>query len=159
MLRHIKTKAFTLSEMIVVTVITSIVVGLAFSILNLVQKQMKSVTENYSGTTQLQLLEQALWIDFHTYHSISYHPETDELRFKHELDTVVYRFTKDKVIKDRDTFFIPVKNKLFYNQGDVIPKGFADAFQWQAAAENQGKQYFVFKTNDATHIINSWHFN
>ncbi len=159
MIKHAKIKSFTLSEMIVVLVITSIVVGLAFSILNLAQRQMKGVAENYAGTTQLQLLEQSLWADFHRYQTISYDPGKEELQFKHELDSVHYRFEPDKIIKDKDTFFITIENKIFYDKGNVTAGGVLDAVKLQTTAEQQAKKLFIFKKNDATNTLNSWHFN
>ena len=126
--------------------------------MNLAQKQMKSAAQNYTDTTQLQLLEQSLWADFHSYQTIGYDPEKEELHFKHELDSVSYRFDKDKILKDRDTFFIAVTNKLFYDKGNRISGGFLDAVELQMG-EGQEKKLFIFKKNDATNTINSWHFN
>lgn len=155
-----KIKAFTLSEMIVVIVVTAIVVGLAFSVLNLVQTQMKSMAQHYAGSTQWQLLEQSLWIDFHRYRRITYHDEAQELRLQHELDSVSYVFYADKVVKGRDTFFISVKTKALYHRGQPVQEGPVDALRLQP--ENYGeerKNLFVFKQNDASNTINLWHFN
>lgn len=154
-----KIKAFTLSELVVVIVITAIVVGLAFSVLQLTQKQLKAVADKYAETTQLQLLEQSLWADFHRYQTVTYHPEKEQLSFRHALDSVVYSFEKDRIIKVQDTFFLSVTHKLFYREGALTPGGVLDAIQLQTSAENQHKKLFIFKQNDATHLINSWHSN
>tara|TARA_R110002094_G_scaffold202065_1_gene173391 strand:+ start:295 stop:504 length:210 start_codon:yes stop_codon:yes gene_type:complete len=61
---NFKIKAFTLSEMVVVTILTSIIVGIAFSVLSLVQRHMYSIKQNFNNNTELSKLEQALWIDF-----------------------------------------------------------------------------------------------
>ena len=161
MLKNNNIKSFTLSEMVVVIVITSIVVGMAFTVLNLVQNQMKSITHNYAGTTQLHLLEQSLWIDLHKYQDISYHPEERSLHLKHELDSVTYIFDTDKIIKERDTFFVSVKNKKYFYKGKMITEGLLDAIQLQTGEtqEAQDKTLFIFTKNDAANTINSWHFN
>ncbi|HBI00707.1 MAG TPA: hypothetical protein DDY18_03685, partial [Flavobacterium sp.] len=59
-----KVKSFTLSELIVVMIITVIVVGIAFSVLLLVKKQIKGIEKNYQKTTQLALFEEKFWRDF-----------------------------------------------------------------------------------------------
>lgn len=154
-------KSFTLSEMIVVLVVTSIVVALAFSVLTLVQRQMKSMTHHYTERTQWQLLEQSLWIDFHRYREISYQPKTQTLLLKHELDSVRYVFYADKIVKDRDTFPVSVKTTTGYNNGKAVSGGTLNAIRLQAGGEKETphKTLFIFKKNDAANTINSWHFN
>ena len=51
-----KVQAFTLSEMIVVLIITSIVIGMAFSVLRLVQKHMGGIQDNFNRSTELNRL-------------------------------------------------------------------------------------------------------
>lgn len=161
MTRNRKIKAFTLSEMIVVIGLTGIIAGLAFSIMHLVQQHMKKITFNYEEKTQWHLLEQSLWMDFHRYQNISYHPEMQQLQFSHGLDTIAYIFTADKIIKERDTFHIAVTGKKCYYKGKMIPQGRLDALELQTATgqEQQHKTLFVFNTTDVTHTINAWHFN
>jgi len=62
-----KIQAFTLSEIIVVLILTTIIVGLAFSVLTLVQKHMRSIQSNFYNTTELKKLETSLWLDFNRY--------------------------------------------------------------------------------------------
>lgn len=160
MLKHRKIKSFTLSEMMVVIGITAIVAGLAFSILSLIQQQMKNMEDHYAATTQWRLLKQSLWIDFHRYRHISYHPGVQTLRLKHELDSVSYVFYADKIVKDRDTFFVAVRKKDCYYNGALITEGLLDAIRLQAEAkEQQHKKLFIFTKNDAVNTINTWHFN
>ena len=160
MLKPHKIKSLTLAEMIVAIGITSIVAGLAFAVLTLVRQQMKSMSGHYETTTQWQLLEQSLWTDLHRYRDISYEPEAQTLRLKHELDSVNYVFYTDKVVKARDTFRVSVTAKGFYYNGEAVPDGAVDALQLQAEAkEQQHKKLFIYKKNDASNTINSWHFN
>ena len=74
-----KIMAFTLSEMIVVLILTSIVIGLAFSVLNLVQKQMSAIQDNYNKSLELNKLETALWLDFNRYSDIRFNELDNEL--------------------------------------------------------------------------------
>ena len=77
-----KIQAFTLTEVIIVLILTSIVVGLAFSVLGLVQKQMLAVQENYNKNLDISKLETSLWLDFNRYSEISYDAIENELPIK-----------------------------------------------------------------------------
>lgn len=70
-----KIKAFTLTEMMVVIVISAIVVGLAFTILGIVQKNMRGIEANYNHQSQIQSLEAALTIDFNRYPKLQWNPK------------------------------------------------------------------------------------
>lgn len=144
-----KLKAFTLSEMIVVMILTSIVAGLAFSVLSLVQRHMKSIQNNFNGVTELNLLEQSLWLDFNRFPTISYDDIDNELLFFSELDSKIYSFHDTFIVKDRDTFYTPLEKKTIYMDGNAIKKGAVDAIKLQASKAFQKQHLFVFKINDA----------
>lgn len=144
-----KIKAFTLSEMIIVLILTSIVVGMAFSVLGLVQKQMLAIQNNYNKNLELDKLETLLWLDFNRYQTIKYNDLEDELVFKNELDSISYSFTKDFIIKERDTFSIPLANKEFYFDGVLSIGNQVDAIKLRTVKEFQNQEIFIFKKNDA----------
>lgn len=150
-----KIQAFTLSEMIVVIILTSIVVGMAFSVLSLVQKHMQGIQDNFNKNTQMNKLEQSLWIDFNRYSKIHYDELDEALVFKSEIDSTSYRFTQDYIIKDLDTFYIPIMNKMFFFDGKQTSKGQIDAIKLEASKSFQNQALFIFKQNDATIFINN----
>ena len=115
-----KLEAFTLSEMIIVLILTSIVVGLAFSVLTLVQKQMFAIQSNYNKSLELNKLETSLWLDFSRYPKITYDGIEDELKFSSEIDSVIYQFSQDLIIKETDTFSIQLQNKQMYFDGEQV---------------------------------------
>jgi len=145
-----KIQAFTLSEMIVVLTLTSIVVGLAFSVLSLVQKHMYGIQENFNRNTELNKLEQSLWLDFNRYPKIIYDGTQDELSFISELDSVTYKFKEHYIIKKLDTFPIKLERKTQYFDGEVTLKGKIDAIKLEASKTFQNQNLFVYKQNDAT---------
>jgi hypothetical protein len=148
-----KIKAFTLSEMIVVLILTSIVVGLAFSVLGLVQKQMLAIKSNYNKSLEVNKLETSLWLDFNIYSKIEYNDFENELKFSTVLDSVTYKFLGEKIIKETDTFAISIKQKQFYFDGKILNNGQIDALKLEASKDFQNKQLFVFKQNDANAYI------
>ena len=146
-------KSFTLPEMLVVMIITAIVVGMAFSVLSLVQKQVRSIQKNFDRTTQLSLLEQRLWQDFNSYNTVSCQDE--KLTMLSDRDTVHYSFTDDFVLINKDTTHVRLKiTKLFY-QGREVRFGTIDAVAVSADAELPGYSFFVSSTPDATLNMNN----
>lgn len=154
MIQNNKIKAFTLSELIVVLILTSIVVGLAFSVLTLVQKHMGSIQQNYNQKTKLNLLESILWTDFNRYSNIAYDSMNNTLELSSELGSTSYQFTKTSIIKDIDTFNIELENKSFFYKGNIIEKGIIDALKLETSKTFQNQKLFIYKKNDATAFMN-----
>lgn len=145
-----KIQAFTLIEMIVVLILTSIVIGLAFSVLTLVQKHMYSIQNNFTKNTELNKLEQSLWLDFNRYPKISYDELENELQFTSEIDSITYKFKEQYIVKDIDTFPIGLQSKTLFFDGNTIEKGKVDAIKLETSKIFQNQHLFVFKQNDAT---------
>ena len=148
-----KIHAFTLGEMIIVLILSSIVVGLAFSVLSLVQSHMLSIQENYQKNTELSKLEALLYLDFNRYTTITYNPLEQQLNFETPLDTVHYQFSEQYISRKKDTFHIPIARKQFYFNGAFCNDGPIDAIQLFPKKPFQAQQLFIFKYNAAaTHI-------
>jgi len=148
-----KIQAFTLSEMIVVIILTSIVVGMAFSVLTLVQRHMSSIQDNFNKNTELNKFEQTLWLDFNRFSKIEYDAINDKLIFISELDSTAYKFTKEYIIKDIDTFSISILNKSLFFDGNKTTNIQVDAIKIKTSKSYQNQQLFVFKQNDATQFM------
>jgi prepilin-type N-terminal cleavage/methylation domain-containing protein len=149
----IKVHGFTLNEMVIVLIISTIVIGMAFSVLSMVQRHMWSIQNNFSLNTELNRLEQALWIDINRYNAIRYNGIENELQFKSAIDSTVYQFKSDYVLKDRDTFHIIIEAQTFYFNGTVTNSKKVDAFRLELPKQYQNKSLFIFKHNDATQFI------
>ncbi|PCJ94997.1 MAG: hypothetical protein COA50_11565 [Flavobacteriaceae bacterium] len=149
-----KIKAFTLNEMLVVLLMTTIVVGMAFAVLNLVQQQMHGIESNYERNTSHDLLRQSLWIDFNQFDGIWYDAKEEELLFVNELKEVKYKLYDDMVVKDLDTFFIAWKKRNFYFKANTQSSGEVDALDFVTSKENGTRRMFVFKRNAATTYMN-----
>jgi len=147
-------KSFTISEMIVVLLITTIVMGMAFSILNLVQKQMAGIEYNYERGTKVNLLRQALWIDFNTYSTIYYHTTTNSLLCENEISGIKYNIEDDWILRENDTIPIKLINKAFYFDGKKIEAGLIDAIELTIGEKGIEKKIFVYKKNTASTYIN-----
>lgn len=148
-----KIKAFTLSEMIIVLILTSIVVGMAFSVLNLVQKHMDSIQRNFNKTTELNKLEAVLNLDFNRYSKVSYNGLENEINFSSPIDSVSYQFYDNMIIKETDTFNVQLQNKLFYFDGEKVLNGKMDAIKLVTSRDSQNQVLFIYKKNDASNYM------
>ena len=148
-----KIKAFTLSEMLVVLLITTIVAGMAFSVLTLVQRQMQGIANNYESNTELNLLRQALWIDFNRCNQ-AFYKAPGELLLVNALESKVYRFEKELVIRDKDTFYTAVAQKQFYFANTKVTQGEVDGLDLNISGGQGEQRIFVFKRNTASNFMN-----
>lgn len=149
-----KVKSFTLSELLIVMIITAIVVGMAFSVLRLVQKQIHTIQTNFDKTSTLALFEQKLWQDFNEPHSITYNEQKHLLLMLSEIDTVTYSFRDKYALRNNDT--IPLQltiQKIFFNGKEVL-SGNMDAITISAATTLTDYEIFVSKKNDVTFFMN-----
>lgn len=149
-----KIKSFTLSELLIVMIITAIVVGMAFSVLRLVQKQIHAIQTNFDKTSTLALFEQKLWQDFNGPHTITANKQNQFVAMLSETDTVTYSFQEHYTLRNKDT--IPLKltlQKLLFN-GKEVQGGDIDAIQISAATTLPDYEIFVSKKNDITFFMN-----
>lgn len=149
-----KIEAFTLGEIIVVLILTSLVVGMAFSVLSLVQKQMTGMQLNYHNQMELRKLETLLNLDFNRYTGITYQEMEQQFHFTSEVDTAEYQLASHHIIKDLDTFKVQTEHIKFFFKGEEVLDGKIDALRIQLSKEFQGQVLFVFKFNDAATFMN-----
>lgn len=149
-----KVKSFTLSELLVVMIITAIVVGMAFSVLRLVQKQIHTIQKNYDKSTDLSLFEQRLWQDFNEYSQIQFDEKENKLVLQSEMDTIAYSFQNDFILRNNDTIKLKLVIDKILMEGKLIKNGDIDAMSISGEAELPKYKIFVSKKNDLTLSIN-----
>lgn len=143
-----KIESFTLSELVVVMAISIIVVGLAYSAINLLTKNVYVIQNNYSQVTDIQLFEQQLAIDFNTYPKTSYSKFSEKLSFSSPIDSIIYLFESEYVLRNTDTIWIEAKEKELFFKGEIVEKGSVDAIKIIGSNELQNKGFFIFRRND-----------
>jgi len=148
-----KVRAFTLNEMVIVMIISAVVIGLAFTVLSLVQRHMWSIQQNFNLNTEFNRIEQALWIDTNNYNSIVYNDIENELKFTTEIDSTIYKIQPEYVLRGKDTFDIAIAFKAFFFNGNAVNKGTVDAFHLQLPERFKDQSVFIYKHNDATQFI------
>jgi prepilin-type N-terminal cleavage/methylation domain-containing protein len=147
-----KIKSFTLPELLIVMIITAIVIGMAFSVLRLVQKQIHTIERNFDKTSTLALFEQRLWQDFNELNTIQVHKET--LLLTSEMDTVMYSFQDAYILRNTDTIKLKLVVNDFLFLGKKTKEGTIDAISISGALELPDYEIFVQKKNDVTLFMN-----
>lgn len=154
MKQNSKIQAFTLTEITIALLIAAIVIGIAFSVLNMVQKQIMIIQDNYKNSTQINTIETALWIDFSQYNRIEYDVVEEELKFSSAIDSTNYILKREYIIKELDTFLVPIGNKTFFFNGKEVEKGKVDALKLEFSEVLLKQKLFIYKKNDASIFMN-----
>lgn len=142
-----KIPAFTLTEILVVLVISAIVVGMAFSVLDLVQRNMRAIKDNYTTTTEVQHLKQQLTIDFNRFQNLYYNGNLKQLYLKTPVDSINYRLSDHKFMRNNDTLMVPVEGVQFFFLGNAVDEGKVDAVKLFLNKSNNF--IFIARKNDA----------
>ncbi len=149
-----KIHAFAIQEMMIVLAITAIVVGMAFSVLRLVQNQMGNIGAIYEVKLEANKLRQSLWVDFNRYSYAHFDAKKEELYFSNELEEKVYTLSENRFVTEKDTFDIQLDSKQFYFNNQELQTGEIDAIELKTTKETGNQQIFVFKANTPTTYIN-----
>lgn len=150
-----KVDAFTLTEILVVIVISTIVVGLALSVLKIVQQNFYNIRENYQTSTEIEQLKQQLAVDFNRHHDVILDNQLQEVYFKNPLDSLTYTFTGNLLVIKKDTISLQIENPRFYFRGKEVERGKIDAIEIHIKGHD-GTYVFVDKINDARTYLNNY---
>jgi prepilin-type N-terminal cleavage/methylation domain-containing protein len=149
-----KTTAFTLSELMVVLVISSIVISIAFLALSAVQKQIRSIQQTYEKQQEIQYIERVLLGDLNTRYGY-YDAAKNELLFVNSKDTVLYQFQKNKLLRKKDTIPLALISKKMYLSGEEVKEGCIDALALYFSNTFSTNSIFVYTVKDASQYLDS----
>lgn len=127
---------------------------MAFSVLNLVQKQMNSIEGIYEVKLEANTLRQSLWLDFNRYSTVSYDEKEERLYFSNEMESKQYKITEEGIVTGKDTFDIQLRSKKFYFNTNTIITGEIDAIELETTKETGSQRIFIYKKNAAATYLN-----
>lgn len=146
-----KIKAFTLIELVVVIAVSTVVAGLAFSVLRLIQKNTTSISIGYERKYQVQSLALSLHSDFNRFTTVSWDSVKEELKFDSPIEEKVYEFYGDSIKVQGKTFDVGFHTQDFYFKGEKVQNNEIDALKIvMEVVVGQELPIFVFKHNDLT---------
>jgi len=149
-----KLKAFTIAELLVVLVISAIVISISMLTLNLIQKQLKTISSNYAQQTETRILERTLWQDFNR-HRLFFNNKQQRLECISAKDTVTYIFSANHTIRNTDTLKIPIYKTTVYLEGIVTITNQLDAIELQLSTKQTHKKIFIATTKDGAFYMNN----
>lgn len=152
MLKSKKIKSFTIAEMLVVMIVTTIVISITILVLSLVQSELKGIQLNFKNNTELRTLELALWNDFNK-SEVTFSTKNNQLNCISPLDTVIYRFNNNYILRNNDTIKVLNKEKkLFLDMNESLTT--IDALELKFSKEFQNKQLFIYKEKASSYYMN-----
>lgn len=138
-----KIPAFTLSETLVVLVITVIAVALGFSVLTLVTKQVNAIQNKYEQSTITSKFKQLLLSDFESYNSIDWNNRLMQIELRGR-DTIFYEIAPEFVLRQNDTIYLKIKEVTPYYLGKEVSNGAIDALLIEVeVTSSSGVQLFI----------------
>lgn len=135
-------------------IITVIVVGIAFSVLQLVQKEITKIKKNYEKEIEISLLEQLIWRDMNNCQKTII-KGNEYLVCITEIDSIIYSFKKDFILRNKDTLRVKTEIVHSYFNDTIVNYGEIDAIEISLEKEIKDFQLFIFKKNDITYTRNS----
>jgi type II secretory pathway pseudopilin PulG len=149
-----KLKAFTLGEMIVVTVVASIVVAMGVLVLNMLKKQVHIIQNTYHQKTTVQFFEATFIRDFNARNAY-YDEQKNTVSLKNSENSISYTFLDDLILREKDTFPIKIMTKKLFLEGLETKDKYIDAIEINLSEEFSNKQLFIQQTKDAAHYLNN----
>jgi len=148
-----KIDAFTISELLVVLVISSIVISLTFIVLSLVQRQITQIQKGYQNQQEILLLKRVLLKDMNS-HQVFFKAKENRLIFMNSFDTIQYDFKPDYIVREIDTFKLKIKEKHFLLDNSIVESNWVDAMHLEFDQTFTSKKVFIYKVKDAAHYLN-----
>ena len=138
--------------MMVVLIITSVVVGIAFAVLNLVQRQMNGIQNIYEIKSDIVGMRQSLWMDFSKANTVYFDGKRQELYFNNGIEERSYSVTDSLLVGANVELAIETIDFFFENQ--KVTQGEVDALSIKTTKNTGNAEIFVFKKNTPTTYMN-----
>jgi hypothetical protein len=148
-----KIKAFTLGELLVVLVVSSIAITISFLALENVQKQLKNIQHVFETQQHINHLEKSITTDLNRFIAV-YHAAKNTLVFKDANKAIQYQIDKEYILRNKDTILLSVKELTFYLDGKQVTNGAIDALEFSFSETYSQGGFFSYKIKDAAHYMN-----
>ena len=148
-----KIQAFTLGELLIVMVISSIVVTLSFMALGNIQRQIRGVNQTFERQQKILQLERMLFMDLHVDRAV-YSPKDSTMTFEKGKELVQYKYLNGNIVRQQDTIDLQMKNMILYLNGEKVNDGDFDAVEIMFSDTYNQQGFFIYKRKDASYYIN-----
>lgn len=138
--------------MMVVLIITSVVVGMAFAVLNLVQRQMNGIQNIYEVKNDIVGMRQSLWMDFSKANTVYFDGKRQELYFNNGIEERKYSVSDSLLVGANVE--LAIETIEFYFDHRKVTQGEVDALSIKTTKDTGNAEIFVFKRNTPTTYMN-----
>lgn len=149
-----KLKAFTLGELLVVMIVSSIVISVTFLVLNIIRKQVITMQENYEKKQAFRFFETTFSRDFNL-NTAFYYVKEKRLNLTNTKDSIQYLFLDTMVLRNQDTFHVELGKIVLFLDGKIVTDKSLDAILMEASKSFAQQQLFVQQRKDAAYYINN----
>lgn len=143
-----KIPGYTLSEVLVVLVITAIVVGIAFSVLRLVVFQLHKIETAYTDRTEVAMFKQHLYTEVERAQRLFWNDTELILELESKTGSIIYEMGETVIIRDYDTITFGSIDYKGYLVGKEVTSGPIDAFKFTIKLRGQQVPIFIEKSVD-----------
>lgn len=142
---NVRTKVIgsTLFEVLIATIISAIVVGIALSVWNIVFRQVSLFQKNYHETTAVQKLDQRLRIDFEKAQTTIWDAKENELRVIQSTDTLIYVFDNRQILRNDEVISENFESITTFIEGKNEAVGLVDAIKIDLMKDKKSLSIFI----------------
>lgn len=123
-----KVPSFTLSELLMVMLLTVLIAGLCYTVLGYVQKKITAFTSQVDTSLHINTIEHLITNDLNRFNTIDWYASNKTVVFKNPIDSVVYEFKDNVLFRNKVLLLQQVNKKTFFFRGVPIASGPLDAF-------------------------------
>lgn len=149
-----KLKAFTLGELLVVMVVSSIVISETFLVLDMTRKLVNTMQENYEKKQAFHFFQTTFSRDFNL-NTAFYHVKEKRLNLLNTKDSIQYLFLDTMVLRNQDTFHVELGKIVLFLDGKIVTDKNTDAILIEASNSFTQQKMFVQQRKDAAYYINN----
>lgn len=129
--------------MLIVLVLTSVVVGIAYSVLILTSKHINKIESRFEESNELRMLKLRLTRDFDKAKSIIWSDKNYSLLLVNENQSNAYLFTNKYVLINTDTTYLPTYTIDAFESGIKKNSGEIDAISISVDFQNINHEIFI----------------
>ncbi len=130
-------------------VITTVVVGLALSILKMLQRHTLDIQHFYETKNELTLLHQNLSHHFSKYENIQWDVKNERLNFRNPIEKKEIDLSEAWEGKAK----LKIDERKFYLNGEKVVSGDIDAIKLSISQKGVAKVLFVYKRKDLAEVL------
>jgi len=123
-----KIPSFTLSELLMVMLLTVLISGICYMVLGYVQKKITVFTTHVDTSLHINTVEHLITNDLNRFDNIHWFAQNNMIVFKNPIDSVMYEFKDNALLRNKVLLLEPINKKAFFFRGVPIPSGVLDAF-------------------------------